>query len=160
MTIWFLVAFWVLAGLGVLSFAMGSTRPRRRPGQARTRTRGVLVVTGIVAIVFVAAIPAVALVSGAGDQARSGEGGVDLTDTQAEGRELFAGNCANCHTLAGANAVGKTGPSLDQLRPKAGLVVDAVNKGRARGMGNMPAELLQGEDVDKVASFVEAVSGR
>jgi mono/diheme cytochrome c family protein len=87
-------------------------------------------------------------------------GGVDLTAEQVHGRQLFAENCATCHTLAAVNAVGKVGPNLDQLRPAAALVVNAIETGRARGQGQMPAELLAGRDAEAVASYVSTVAGR
>jgi mono/diheme cytochrome c family protein len=85
---------------------------------------------------------------------------VKLTEAQQHGRELFAEYCANCHTLKAANAVGKVGPDLDPLRPPKGLVLDAIQKGRARGQGQMPAELLRGKDAEDVADFVATVAGR
>ncbi len=62
-----------------------------------------------------------------------GPAGVELSDVQVEGRELFATNCATCHTLDDANAVGRVGPDLDRLRPDASLTLDAIKNGRARG---------------------------
>jgi mono/diheme cytochrome c family protein len=93
-------------------------------------------------------------------ESRQAPGGVDLTAFQQEGRHLFARNCSTCHTLNAANAVGKVGPNLDQLRPPKALVVNAIDMGRARGQGQMPAQLLTGQDVQKVASFVAATAGR
>ena len=87
-------------------------------------------------------------------------GGVDLTATQAKGRELFASNCATCHTLQASNSVGEIGPNLDVLRPAAGLVENAILVGRARGDGNMPVGLLTGDDAKDVADYVAAVAGR
>ena len=74
--------------------------------------------------------------------------------------QLFATNCANCHTLRASNAVGKVGPNLDVLRPPAALVENAVLQGRAQGRGNMPAGLSTGEDAKDVAAYVAAVAGR
>jgi mono/diheme cytochrome c family protein len=96
-----------------------------------------------------------------GGNHKSGEavGGVDLSSAQVNGRKLFAKNCATCHTLRAVNAVGKVGPNLDQLRPPAALVLNAVNTGRARGNGQMPADLVTGQDAKDVAAFVGAVAG-
>lgn len=160
MAVWLLVGFWVLAGLAVFALAMRGSARRQRPGEATTRVRGLVVLVGLAALACVAVIPALALVEGGSEQARAGQGGVDLTADQAEGRQLFARNCANCHQLDGASAVGRSGPSLDQRRPNKQLVLDAIEKGRAQGNGNMPAELLTGEDARHVADFVAAVAGR
>ncbi|MCW2954202.1 MAG: hypothetical protein JWQ48_3372 [Conexibacter sp.] len=81
-----------------------------------------------------------------------------LTPEQAHGRELFATTCASCHTLAAANAVGKVGPNLDQLRPPAALVETVVKNGLIAPAGVMPGGLLTGQDVRAVADFVAAVT--
>ena len=52
------------------------------------------------------------------------------------------------------------GPNLDQLRPPKALILDAIQKGRARGQGQMPAGLVDGQDAQDVAAFVAAVAGR
>jgi mono/diheme cytochrome c family protein len=56
--------------------------------------------------------------------------------------------------------VGKVGPNLDQLHPPQALVIDAIRKGRARGQGQMPANLVDGQDAQEVAAFVAKVGGR
>jgi cytochrome c551 len=94
------------------------------------------------------------------DHAKRALGGVDLSASAERGRSTFAKYCATCHTLRGANAVGRVGPNLDALRPPKALVLDAIKKGRARGNGQMPAMLLQGQDATDVADFVAAVAGR
>ncbi|TML97807.1 MAG: cytochrome c [Actinobacteria bacterium] len=79
---------------------------------------------------------------------------------EVHGRELFTKNCATCHTLRAVNAVGKVGPNLDQLRPPKELVLNAIEAGRARGNGQMPADLVAGQEAKDVAAFVAAVAGR
>ena len=76
------------------------------------------------------------------------------------GAKVVRAQCAACHTLRGANAVGKVGPNLDQLRPTKALVLGAVALGRVRGAGTMPAQLVRGQDAQDVADFVSAVAGR
>jgi mono/diheme cytochrome c family protein len=93
------------------------------------------------------------------DQAQA-SGGVRLTAAEQNGRVLFARNCANCHTLTAANAVGTVGPNLDNLRPPEALVKNAVTQGRAGGAGQMPQGLLSGQDLDDVATFVAVSAGR
>jgi mono/diheme cytochrome c family protein len=56
--------------------------------------------------------------------------------------------------------VGKVGPNLDQLRPPKALILDAIKNGRARGQGQMPAGLVDGQDAQDVADFVAKVAGR
>jgi mono/diheme cytochrome c family protein len=83
----------------------------------------------------------------------------ELTPLQEKGRELFGQRCRNCHTLKAANATAKIGPNLDAApRPKA-LVLDAIEKGRAAGNGNMPAQIYGGEEAEAVAEFVAVATG-
>ncbi|MDX6659290.1 MAG: hypothetical protein QOJ55_112, partial [Solirubrobacteraceae bacterium] len=43
--------------------------------------------------------------------------------------------------------------------PKS-LVLNAIEQGRARGVGRMPAALLQVQDAQDVAAYVSKVAGR
>ena len=38
-------------------------------------------------------------------------------------------------------------------------MLDAIEKGRARGNGNMAADLVEGEDAEAVAQFVAVAGG-
>ena len=63
------------------------------------------------------------------------------------------------------------GPNLDQLKPPASLVLHTIQNGCLQklvgkeynsiclGYGNMPADLVQGQDARDVAQFVAAVAG-
>ena len=75
------------------------------------------------------------------------------------GREVFAQRCQNCHTLAATQAVAEVGPNLDELKPPPVLIRDAVENGRARGNGAMPADLAEGQDLDAVVAFVAKAVG-
>jgi mono/diheme cytochrome c family protein len=154
----FVLAF-VIVGLGVMLAAFGGTRRRAPGGPGRSARRATAVGVGALIAATGIALPAVSLLINHDNQAKA-TGGVELTAAEQHGRVLFARNCANCHTLAAANAVGKVGPNLDNLRPPDALVVDAVVHGRARGMGQMPAGLLSGEDLKDVAAFVSTSAGR
>jgi mono/diheme cytochrome c family protein len=157
------VLLFVGLGLSVVAIAMsGGPRGLRATIQTQSRTgrKVAAALLGAIIVLVGIAIP-VALGYGNADRhAKSVPGGPKLTDAQVRGRELFARNCSNCHTLAAANAVGKVGPNLDNLRPPAALIIDAVTHGRARGQGQMPAGLLTGQDLKDVASFVATVAGR
>jgi mono/diheme cytochrome c family protein len=78
------------------------------------------------------------------------------------GRKLFLEgaepSCAICHTLADADAVGKVGPILDDLKPTGEQVAAAVTN----GVGVMPPyEALTKAEVDALAAYVsEAAKGR
>jgi mono/diheme cytochrome c family protein len=112
-----------------------------------------------VSLAFGVAIPVAVGIANA-DRDEESRGGVELTADQTEGRHLFVRNCGTCHTLAAASTAGRIGPNLDQLRPPKALTLDAIEKGRARGQGQMPAELLVGKEAEDVAAFLEAAAGR
>jgi mono/diheme cytochrome c family protein len=156
---WLVVVLaFVLLGVAVTAAAFGGRRsPSSRPSKAGRRAFAIgaavlIVVTGI-------ALPVLGLLSGHDDAADAAPG-VTLTASEVKGRQIFAEQCSNCHQLAAANAVGKVGPNLDVLRPKAALIVDAVRNGRARGAGQMPQGLLSGQELKDVAAFVETSAGR
>lgn len=167
-TIAFVLGF-IILGLSVLLVAMrgGSRAPKRGESAQRGARRGSpggrrAAAIGLAALMFLFAIviPVLITANNSESAARAAVGGVDLTAAEAEGRSVFARNCSTCHTLRGANAVGKVGPNLDVLRPPVALSIDAINKGRARGKGQMPAEVVDGADARNVAEFVAAVAGR
>ena len=86
-------------------------------------------------------------------------GAADPANAEA-GRELFNKNttpaCAVCHTLADAGAVGTIGPDLDELKPDAKRVAQAVRN----GIGVMPAfDSLSDADVETLAQYVSSATG-
>jgi mono/diheme cytochrome c family protein len=154
------VSFFVALGLGVVLVAMrGGPRgvrdtlekERHRPLRAAE-----FAVAGAIAL-FGVVVPIIVLTSGDAD---AGPAGTTLTAAQHNGRELFDVHCATCHTLADANAVGRVGPDLDVITPVPALTLNAIQQGRARGQGQMPAQLLDGSDAKDVASYIAAVAGR
>ena len=82
--------------------------------------------------------------------------------TLARGKQLFtqraAPPCAVCHALQDANSRGTVGPDLDELRPDAARVAQAVRQ----GLGNMPAfgASLAAEDIEALAQYVSRAAGR
>ncbi len=83
-----------------------------------------------------------------------------LTAAEVHGQELFGRRCGLCHSLKAANAVARVGPNLDDLSPNEKLVLDAINKGRSNGNGQMPAQIYTGEDAEDVAKFVAKSVGQ
>ncbi len=64
--------------------------------------------------------------------------------------------CALCHTLADAEAVGDVGPNLDELKPDA----DRVKTALINGIGPMaPNEILTAEEIEAVAIYVSTYAG-
>lgn len=152
------IAVFILIGLAVLAAAFAG---RRRPGPpSRASNRLLYLGVAIVVLGIGAIIPVILTVDNAETSERDTVGGIELTAAQVNGRELFAEQCATCHVLRASNAVGQVGPNLDVLQPPEGLTLNAIQVGRARGNGNMPAALLTGEDAADVASYVAAVAGR
>jgi mono/diheme cytochrome c family protein len=155
----FIITF-VVVGLVVVAAAFsGGRRNAERPaGPSRRGRRGVALLVGVLVLALGILIPA--LVIAAARSTEKAPGGVKLTAADERGREVFAQRCSTCHTLRAANAVGKVGPNLDQLRPPKALILDAIKNGRARGQGQMPAGLVDGQDAQDVADFVAKVAGR
>ena len=157
------VAFWVIIGLGLLFIALSGG-----PGGARerlhTQSRGgrkvAFVGFGLVLLIFGVALP-VAASTGVSDRESIPEANIkNLTAQEEEGSKLFSEYCRLCHTLKAVNAVAEVGPNLDDLRPTKALVLDAIEKGRARGNGAMAKDLVVGEDAEAVAQFVAKAVGQ
>ena len=156
------LAFVVLA-LGVLAAAFGGGgrgAARTKQGSGRSSRRAAAIAVSLITLAFGIALPAVGILLNSDEQSKAAPGGVDLTAAQQEGRRTFATRCGNCHTLRASNSVGKVGPNLDALRPPKALTLDAIAKGRARGMGQMPSALLDGEEAENVADFIVVAAGR
>lgn len=158
------VLFFVCLALGVLTVAMrgGPKGMRDAEPPSRRARRMWTVVAPIVLLIAGLGIPFLILSSNSESHAKQEIGGVELTDSQARGRVLFADNCSTCHTLDGAAATGKVGPNLDELNAvqNTTFTLNAIHEGRANGNGQMPRGLLDGQDAEDVANFVKAVSGR
>jgi mono/diheme cytochrome c family protein len=163
------IIFWALLGLGVFFVAMrGGPRGARRSLHTESKVGQRLVMLGVVLLIaFGLAVPALVLAFNGEHKASVAVGGLHLTAAQQKGRDLFAQSCAVCHTLAATKSVGRTGPNLDirvgvdiaTPAGRRGLVEGAIAEGRARGLGQMPAQLYTGKEAKEVAEFVAAVAG-
>jgi mono/diheme cytochrome c family protein len=162
-------------GLGVFFVAMrGGPRGARNAlhSESKVAQRGLTAVI-VVVCAFGLVVPALVLAFNGAHKASVGPGGLHLNAEQQKGRELFSHACNLCHTLDGANAVGRTGPDLDVLIPtvaatlpekeahadREAFILSAILEGRARGRGQMPALLYQGREAEDVANFVATVAG-
>jgi len=100
--------------------------------------------------------------------------GVAQSGSVDRGRQLFTSKCASCHALKDAGSTGALqGPDLDaafaQARASgmdsdtiAGVVKAQVENPRPSTDNpsvSMPAELVTGEDLEDVASYVASVAG-
>ena len=153
----------VALGLTVLFVAIsgGPGGARKRMASQSRGTRRLALVNFVIALLVLGlGIPA-AVIATVDNRDDIPEANVkNLTAAEKNGRQLFGERCANCHTLEAANAVAQVGPNLDDLRPPKNLVLDAIHNGRARGNGNMAADLVEGEDAEDVAAFVAKAVGQ
>ena len=164
------VIFWVVRGLAGLFVAMrGGPRGARRQSlhtESKASQRAVMAVV-VIAFAFGLVVPALVLAFNGANKASVAVGGVHLNAEQQHGRVLFSQSCAVCHTLAATKSQGHLGPNLDvrlgaQIPTEAGrraLVLSAIAEGRARGLGQMPAQLYQGRDAEAIADFLAATAG-
>jgi mono/diheme cytochrome c family protein len=152
-----LVLAFVLLGLGTLLFAMsggrgglGSVLHSQTRGSRRLATIGFF--ASLLFLGFLVPAWVVASVSSNDDVPHAQVTG--LTEDEKRGQELFGTRCSLCHSLKAANAVAPVGPDLDALAPNAQITLDAIEKGRSAGNGQMPAGLFSGKDAEDVAKFV------
>jgi len=138
--------------------------PKRHPVFPR-RLDAFLVVS---AVLFLAQMSAVLWVTEtqeieeeahASETGGKGEGeGAGPAGDAAAGKALFVSSgCGACHALADADAGGAVGPSLDEAKPPAELVVERVTN----GMGAMPSfsdELTEPQIAD-IAAYVVSATG-
>jgi mono/diheme cytochrome c family protein len=157
------ILIWVALGLGLLLVAMSGGPGgalQRMMSQSRTGRRAAVVLFACALLVLGVAVPVGVVTAVAGSNDIPEADVTNLTESEERGRELFAARCANCHTLEASNAVAQVGPNLDQLRPNKALVLDAIENGRARGNGQMAADLYVGEDAEDVANYVAKAVGQ
>lgn len=163
--LYFVLAFWLLVGSGVLLVALGGG-PKGARAQLHSESafaNRLRMLGFVVVLAFGLVVPIAVAVANGHDKGRQGPSGITLTSNQAVGRQLFAHSCATCHTLAAAAAVGHVGPDLDldqAVVNNRGFVLNAIQLGRARGNGDMPASIYTGAQARDVAEFVAAVAGR
>ncbi|MBI5104619.1 MAG: cytochrome c [Solirubrobacterales bacterium] len=160
---WVFILAFILVALAVVGVAMTSGGGRRAPkGEAEGRGQRRAWMTGLMLVIVIVGVgvPLAVIIGNNDTKAKNGPGGIELTEAQADARQTFAIKCGNCHTLGASNSVGRVGPNLDQLRPPAALVLNAIQQGRARGMGQMPANVISGQEAKDVAAYVEKVAGR
>jgi mono/diheme cytochrome c family protein len=125
---------------------------------------------GLVLLPLIAlGIAAAVLLTGCGQTVGYTKGNGD----RSKGKELFTQNCGSCHTLADAGTSGQIGPNLDYAfveSRKNGLgesTILQVVRGQiaypvqhpSTGAPGMPANIVEGQDADDVASYVAAVAG-
>ena len=116
--------------------------------------------------VAVTAVAATALLAAAGCG-----GEVDVQKDDRATAELFMDRCAGCHTLEIANSYGSkpkgqlaggertNGPNFDQRKVASEDALFAIRNGGFSG-AIMPANIVVGEDAQRLADFLAEYSGR
>ncbi|HEY6637877.1 MAG TPA: cytochrome c [Solirubrobacterales bacterium] len=87
-----------------------------------------------------------------------------LSPAETHGRDLFVQHCGSCHTFEAAGTVGQIGPNLGDIAVNEADVLHAIRTGggrHAKGQetgpsGNMPRNLVSGQNAQDVAAFVAA----
>jgi cytochrome c553 len=156
------ILFWVIVAVALVFIGLrGGARGAREALQTQSRggSRFTVGVIALVIIGFGIVLPLVLLIGNDRNTGRKYQS-EKLSKADAHGRTLFAQQCSSCHTLNAAHAAGKVGPNLDSLKPPKALLLDALQHGRQRGNGTMPALLVTGKDAQDVADFVSKVAGR
>ncbi len=109
------------------------------------------------------------LLAGCGGTVGYSEG----TGDRSNGKVLFTQKCGSCHTLADAGTAGQIGPNLDYAflaSRRDGLgeeTIVQVVRGQiaypitqtSTGAPGMPADIVEGQDAEDVASYVASVAG-
>jgi mono/diheme cytochrome c family protein len=99
-----------------------------------------------------------------------GERGITVArdDPNYRGAQIFDENCAGCHTLTAAGAMGsatkihsrerKDGPNFNQRKEDKEDILYAIRNG-GFSSSPMPQNLVTGEEAERVADFVAKYSG-
>lgn len=97
-----------------------------------------------------------------------GESGITVSkdNPDYQGAELFAANCAGCHTLtpAGTEGTGNRGtrvqgPNLDQRTETHASALFVIRNGGYSG-AIMPQNIVVGDEAEEVARFVAKYAGK
>ena len=155
-TLFFVLAF---VGLGLVTLVIAMSRGRGGLGgilhsQTRGSRRFATVMFFVCLIALGGVVPAWVIASNRDNNDIPHAQVSNLTPDEKRGQQLFGRRCGLCHTLKAANAVARVGPNLDELAPNEKFVLDAINKGRSNGNGQMPAQIYTGQDAVDVAKFV------
>jgi mono/diheme cytochrome c family protein len=98
------------------------------------------------------------------------QGEIDVDQANKEGAVLFNERCSGCHTLDRANSYGSkpegqlaggertNGPNFNVRKVNEDDALFAIRNGGFSG-AIMPANIVMGEDAEKVAAFLDKYSG-
>jgi mono/diheme cytochrome c family protein len=152
---------WVLIGVGTI-FVAFSGGPRG--AREAYLTKGRRAFTFIIVLLYIGigiTVPALVLANrqeaeGASPDLKQQE----ISGKLETGKTLFQQTCKSCHTLRAVDALGVTGPNLDEIgQVTKQRVLNAIKIG-GTGQKRMPSGLLQGANADAVATYVSTVAGK
>ncbi len=105
------------------------------------------------------AVGLVLLLAGAGcGSKKSSSAAKQISASGSPGEKIFlSAGCSGCHTLAVADAKGKIGPNLDELRPNQQRIELQLRNG-GRGMPSFKNKLSAAQ-IQQVAGFVATTAG-
>ncbi|MGI8944990.1 MAG: c-type cytochrome [Thermoleophilaceae bacterium] len=98
-------------------------------------------------------------------------GDIDVKPADREAAVLFNERCSGCHSLTSANAYGSkppgqlaggertNGPNFDQRKTSREDALFAIRNGGFSG-AIMPANIIVGDEAEKVADFLSRYSGK
>jgi cytochrome c553 len=156
-----LVLIFLVLGAGVIFVAYSGGLGAARQAYLTGGGTFFKIAIPVLYIAFGIAIPAIIIANGEAKEGSSGALANQVPHGQIEqGKQLFLGTCATCHSLKAANAQGVQGPNLDAIgKMTQKRVLDAIHNG-GTGERLMPANLLQGKSAEAVAAYVAQVAGR
>ena len=161
MNVWIFLIPWILVGLGVVFVAFSGGPGRARQAYLTRGNRAFQITILVIYLGVGIAVPAIILTARTDAQGATSQLETKHASAQiSRGKTLFRATCASCHTLAAVNARGVTGPDLDRIGALTKARVLSAIKIGGTGQGRMPSGLLQGQNAQNVAAFLQAVAGK
>jgi mono/diheme cytochrome c family protein len=161
MNVWIFLIPWILVGLGVIFVAFSGGPGRARQAYLTRGNRAFQITILVIYLGVGIAVPAIILTARTDAQGATSQLETKHASAQiSRGKTLFRATCASCHTLAAVNARGVTGPDLDRIGALTKARVLSAIKIGGTGQGRMPSGLLQGQNAQNVAAFLQAVAGK
>jgi mono/diheme cytochrome c family protein len=111
-----------------------------------------LLIPAILFTVVSAAVYSLAQTHPAKDEAASAPLGAPVAADSGNGERLFAEKCASCHGEGGTG--GGVGPRL----AGSGISQDAARARIQTGSGVMPADLVEGQDLEDVLAYLKTIA--
>jgi mono/diheme cytochrome c family protein len=109
-----------------------------------------LVAIEVLTVALVAVVLIFALGGDDGEESAAPAGKTATANADPEAVSTFQDTCGTCHTLSAAGTDGDVGPVLDDYAYDRERVLTTIEQ----GPGEMPPNLLEGEDAEAVADLI------